>query len=330
VPVDDQNKTGAPRGTAERLRLVAACPDLSPPQKAVLSLVALQHNEKTGYAWVSIERLAWQTSWVVRTVSRAFVELEAKGLITRSYRDANPAQSMKTVICWDQLHARKTKFEPKGKDKPGRVKKYTATREEDQLVADTLDVPEETTLSMAGRSRGVIADEIFTLLEKHFSGHSTYLDPKARTIMYECIWTCLRTVGSAERCLAIFEWVCNDPTNENLRNKINESNKLGGYIKSCFNGRSREFIEADKVNIPDYEKSLTALCNGSDNLFFPEQHLAVIQPFRAWLEAELGDSLLDIELIAEDEGTYLRVEIAEEFKKDRVVSEFEDSDNQIS
>jgi len=59
VPVADQNKTGAPRGTAERLRLVAACPDLSPPQKAVLSLVALQHNEKKGYAWVD-DVYAWQ------------------------------------------------------------------------------------------------------------------------------------------------------------------------------------------------------------------------------------------------------------------------------
>jgi RNA-directed DNA polymerase len=54
-------------------------------------------------------------------------------------------------------------------------------------------------------------------------------------------------------------------------------------LDQSFDGWSRSFTEADKVNIPTYERSLTHLCNGTDNLHFSEEHMALLQPFRAWL-----------------------------------------------
>ena len=72
------------------------------------------------------------------------------------------------------------------------------------------------------------------------------------------------------------------------------------------------------MNHPNYETSLDGLCD-DDRLQFLEEEIALVQPFRTWLEARLGQHLLDLEVTTEDDVTYLRVEIDEEFKATRLL-----------
>jgi hypothetical protein len=142
------------------------------------------------------------------------------------------------------------------------------------------------------------------LLEKYFSGHPTFQEADAETIMYRGVWDCLEKAESPEQCLAVFEWICTDPSNEGRRSKIHASTRLGGYIRSCFKGWVNSFIAADKVNHPNYERCLTALCGDDDHMHFSEEQAAFVQPFRAWLEAEVGQHLVDLEIIVDDDDGY--------------------------
>ena len=318
-----KDKTGAPHYPIDRINLVNDCPGISPTDKAVLNLVAIKHNGERGYAFASTEYVARQTGFSTRTIGRAFQRLESKGLLQRSYRNNDPTQSRKTVINWNKLQEIRVVVEPW----EGKRKKETATREEDQLVADTLDVPAETPPVRTGAHRSAldVVKESKALLEKYFSGHPTFQMPDAETIMYWCAWDCVQKAESAEQCLAVFEWICTDPTNEGRCTKILASERLGGYINSCFKGWVSSFAAADQVNHPNYEQCLTALCGDNDHTHFAEEDIASVQPFRAWLEARVGQHLLDLEIITDDNGTYLRVEIDDEFKTARL-SEFQDSE----
>jgi hypothetical protein len=325
VRVVTKDKTGAPHYPVDRIKLVNGCPILSPTEKAILNYVALRHNAKMGYAFPCVKDIAQQTGFTIRTISRAFRRLGKEKLLQRSYRDSDPTQSRKTAINWDRLQELVVVTEPW----EGKRKKETAiaTREEDERVADTLDTTAEQPLGRTGAHRDSldVVRESKALLEKYFSGHPTFQEKDAENIMYRCVWDCLEKAESAEQCLAVLEWICTDPANESKRTKIQASKRLGGYINSCFSGWIDSFKAADQVNHSDYEQCLTALCGDNDHTHFPEEKLAFVQPFRAWLEARVGQHLLDLEVTTDDDGTYLRVEIDDEFKTTRLM-EFPDSE----
>jgi hypothetical protein len=54
---------------------------LSPVQKSVLINIADRWNKAKGYAWPSVARIASDTGWHPRTVSRAIAGLREKGLL---------------------------------------------------------------------------------------------------------------------------------------------------------------------------------------------------------------------------------------------------------
>ena len=60
------------------------------------------------------------------------------------------------------------------------------------------------------------------------------------------------------------------------------------------------------MNHPNYEQCLTALCGDNDHTHFSEEDIASVQPFRAWPRLQLGQHLLALEVITDDNGTYLR------------------------
>ena len=315
------DKTGAPHATIDRIHLVMGCSGISSTDKAVLHLIALNHNAEQGYAFMSRDYLAQQTGFVPRTISNVFKRLNSKGLLERSYRDGDPTQSRKTVINWNRLREIRVVKEPwDGTKKNGKIKKETATREEGQIVADTLDVPTgpPTVLSTACRKDSVVVNEAYALLKDHFSSHPTYGDKNAEKIMYECIWGSFKVVPTAEYGLAVFQWLCTSPTTENKRSQIHASKYLGGFIKSCFSGWSKEFEAIDKVNYPAYESCLTDVCRG-DALLFSADDLPFIQPFRTWLNTRVGEHLLALKVDTVDDDTAVRVEITEEFKTARLL-----------
>ena len=243
-------------------------------------------------------------------------------MLQRSYRDGDPTQSWKTVINWDRLKEISVAIEPwDGTKKKGKIKKETATREEDQIVADTLDVPTgpPPVRSAACRKDLEVVKEAYALLKGHFSNHPTYGEKDAETIMYECIWESFKQVRSAEYGLAVFQWLCISPTNENKRSQIHKSRHLGGFIKKCFSGWSREFEVVDQAHYPEYETCLTAPSSNNEALYFAADALPFVQPFRAWLNTRLGEHLLALEIQTEDDGAYVQVEINEEFKAARLL-----------
>jgi DNA-binding MarR family transcriptional regulator len=318
-----KDRTGAPHFPIDRINLVNECPGISPTDKAVLNALAIKHNAERGYAFPSVKALAQQTGFVPRTITRVFQRLGKKGLLQRSYRDSDPTQSRKSLIDWNKLQEMRVAVEPW----EGKKNKETAiaTREEDERVADTLDTPAEQPSGRTGALRSPldVVQESKALLEKYFSGHPTFQESDAETMMYRCVWDSLATAESAEQCLAVFEWICMDPSNEGKRSKIRASAKLAGYINHCFKGWINSFIAADKVNHPNYQRCLTALCGDDDHMHFSEEQATFVQPFRAWLESKVGQHLVDIEMIVDDDGIYLRVELDAEFRAARLL-EFQD------
>jgi hypothetical protein len=70
---------------------------LSGTHKSILMHICDRYNDKLGYAWPSISRMARDTGWTERTISRALRLLERRDFIA-SYRqfyahDGSPASS---------------------------------------------------------------------------------------------------------------------------------------------------------------------------------------------------------------------------------------------
>jgi hypothetical protein len=313
-------KTGAPLSVAERIHLIQDCAGLGATPRYLLLTLGVLHNEEEGYAWASIEYLAHRLGLDKSSVKRVLsVLVNEEGLVIRSLRKGDWAISRKTEILWHKLHARRVMFEPKSEGPKGRVPKETATLEDDITAADTLDeAAPAAPVAAAHRNDLDVVNEAMALLRSHFSGHSTFSDKNADKIIYGCIWECFEKVESAEYGLAVLQWVCTNPANENMRGHIHKSGKLGGYIKSCFGGWSREFEVADQASYPAYEQCLTAVCGGG-TLFFSTEDRAFLQPFRTWLSTRLGEHLLALEVKTQDEDVYVRVDVTEEFKAGRLL-----------
>jgi hypothetical protein len=99
-----------------RINAAYACGGLKKSPKAILVYLALRHNEKKGYAWASVGDMAHACSMSPATVKRALRVLKDSdgglGLITRSLRDDCVTKSRKTVIHWDKVAERASKYRP--------------------------------------------------------------------------------------------------------------------------------------------------------------------------------------------------------------------------
>jgi hypothetical protein len=195
-----------------------------------------------------------------------------------------------------------------------------ASLEEDLAVANTLDDPSHAPSEPVHRTRLEVANEAAGLLRHHFSDHPIFeLElAESQKILYDCVWKCMKKVPSPEQCLAIFNWICTDPANEAKREKLGTTERLGGYILSCFHGWIRAFTAADEVNHPEYELLLTNLCEGADNVAFKGDNTRFLQPFRAWIESRLGDDLISIEVHHEEGNSCLMIEVADSFVVHRI------------
>jgi hypothetical protein len=294
--------------------------------------VVILFNEELGHAFVSVDHLAFRLGVGKSTIKRALSLLVNKEkLITRSLRNDDPAISRATELFWDKIHARRVKFESASKKPNGRVARGTVrvdTLETDIEIADTLGTPSDVApprpFSGAGRSGLDVENIAVALLRDRFSDHPTCLDSAAERIMHKCVRVCFDQIHSPELALAILEWVCDAPSNENKRSSLRGSNKLGGYINSCFAGWSKEFKTLDEGNHPSYEDLLNSLCVDGD-VFFSREHVTAIQPFRAWLADQLGKHLISVAVTEEDTDNYVRVGITEDFKAARLL-EIQDSE----
>jgi DNA-binding transcriptional ArsR family regulator len=135
-----------------------------------------------------------------------------------------------------------------------------ATRAAEQAIANTLDNQfRETDFEPPStRNKDNAIDKIVALLKTHFAAHPTFCQVDANRIMKNCVRGCIDTAGSAELCLAIFQWICTDPGNEDKRIKLGRSKLLGGYITASFEEwLEREYPvweeEAERENDEDPE-----------------------------------------------------------------------------
>lgn len=88
------------RGLDMSIKAMNWCRDLdglSGTHKSILMHICDRYNEEFGYAWPSISRMAKDTGWGVRTITRALRSLESRKLIA-SYRqfyahDGSPASN---------------------------------------------------------------------------------------------------------------------------------------------------------------------------------------------------------------------------------------------
>lgn len=72
------------RGLAMSIKAMNWCRDLrglSGTNKSVLMYICDRYNEEYGYAWPSIARIAQDTGWAVRTVTRSISWLESRNYI---------------------------------------------------------------------------------------------------------------------------------------------------------------------------------------------------------------------------------------------------------
>jgi len=169
-------------------------------------------------------------------------------------------------------------------------------------------------MSGCGRSSQDVAIETVALLRREFPEHPTCQVSDVEKILFECVRDCFKQVQSPELALAILGWVC-----ETKRSSLSASNRLGGFIKKCFEGWSREFTTADQENHPRYEGTVDYLCGEADVVVFTPETVYALQPFRAWLGAQIGQHLTNVEVIEEGSNTSLRVEIEPGFKAARLL-----------
>ncbi len=88
------------RGLAVSIKAMNWCRELdglSGTQKSILMHICDRYNDEFGYAWPSISRMARDTGWGDRTITRALRSLETRKLIA-SYRqfyahDGSPASN---------------------------------------------------------------------------------------------------------------------------------------------------------------------------------------------------------------------------------------------
>jgi predicted DNA-binding transcriptional regulator len=80
-------------------------------EKSVLSYLAFRCSDKSpNRTWVSVQNIAFHLSTSSDTVSRALASLVNQGLISRKLRNGGTTKSRYTILHWDRIMARRSKF----------------------------------------------------------------------------------------------------------------------------------------------------------------------------------------------------------------------------